>query len=99
MQNEPAGAFAATVAAEIRAEMGRQRREVGELAEYLGVSRRTVSRLLNEHQPIDLDQLGAIAAFLAGRPLWLRIQRYVMGGVLGALAIKLATEHARPLAA
>lgn len=41
----------------------------------------------------------AIAAFFAGRPLWLRVQRYVMGTVLGALAVKLATDHARPVSA
>ncbi len=40
-----------------------------------------------------------IAAFLAGRPGWLRVQRYLMGTVLGALAVRLATEHARPVAA
>ncbi|GAA5183311.1 LysE family translocator [Rugosimonospora acidiphila] len=39
---------------------------------------------------------GAIALFLAKRPLWLRAQRYVMGTVLGALALRLATDHARP---
>lgn len=37
-----------------------------------------------------------IARFLAGRPNWLRVQRYVMGTVLGGLAVKLATDHARP---
>lgn len=37
---------------------------------------------------------GTIAVFLARRPTWLRIQRYVMGTVLGALAIKLATDRA-----
>ncbi|MGW7269814.1 LysE family translocator [Streptomyces sp. NPDC054864] len=37
---------------------------------------------------------GTIAVFLAHRPTWLRIQRYVMGTVLGALAIKLATDRA-----
>jgi threonine/homoserine/homoserine lactone efflux protein len=42
---------------------------------------------------------GTIARFLAGRPAWLRVQRYVMGTVLGALAVKLATDHTRPLAA
>lgn len=41
----------------------------------------------------------AIAAFLAGRPLWLRVQRYLMGTVLGVLAIRLLTDHARPAAA
>jgi threonine/homoserine/homoserine lactone efflux protein len=38
----------------------------------------------------------AIARVLRRRPTWLRVQRYVMGTVLGALAIKLATDHARP---
>ncbi|WP_409060421.1 LysE family translocator [Streptomyces sp. SYP-A7185] len=37
---------------------------------------------------------GAIAVFLARRPTWLRVQRYVMGTVLGALAVKLATDRA-----
>lgn len=36
---------------------------------------------------------GTIAVFLARRPRWLRVQRYVMGTVLGALAIKLATDR------
>ncbi|HEY2670425.1 MAG TPA: LysE family translocator [Rugosimonospora sp.] len=39
---------------------------------------------------------GTIAVFLARRPVWLRVQRYAMGTVLGALAVKLATDHARP---
>jgi threonine/homoserine/homoserine lactone efflux protein len=39
---------------------------------------------------------GTIAVFLARRPVWLRAQRYVMGTVLGALAVKLASDHARP---
>jgi len=39
---------------------------------------------------------GGISTFLARRPGWLRVQRYVMGTVLGALAVKLATDHARP---
>lgn len=36
---------------------------------------------------------GTIAVFLARRPAWLRAQRYVMGTVLGALAVKLATDR------
>ncbi len=39
---------------------------------------------------------GTIGAFLARRPGWLRVQRRVMGSVLGALAVRLATDHARP---
>lgn len=39
---------------------------------------------------------GGIAGFLAGRPLWLRAQRYVMGTMLGGIAVLLATDRARP---
>ncbi|TPN54081.1 LysE family translocator [Mesorhizobium sp. B1-1-7] len=38
---------------------------------------------------------GSIAAFLAGRPLWLVIQRWMMGTVLTALALKMATDAQR----
>ncbi|RJL24858.1 LysE family translocator [Bailinhaonella thermotolerans] len=38
---------------------------------------------------------GSLSAFLARRPLWLRAQRYVMGTVLGALAVHLATDRSR----
>ena len=37
-----------------------------------------------------------IAAVLGGRPSWLRVQCYLMGTVLGALAVKLALDHTRP---
>jgi threonine/homoserine/homoserine lactone efflux protein len=37
-----------------------------------------------------------IAVFFTGRPSWLKVQRYLMGTVLGALAVKLATDQARP---
>lgn len=39
---------------------------------------------------------GAIAQFLAVRPTWMRMQRYVMGTVLGLLAVRLATDGSRP---
>ena len=38
---------------------------------------------------------GTLAVFLARRPGWLRAQRYVMGTVLGGLALRLATERGR----
>ena len=41
---------------------------------------------------------GTLAAFLARRPGWLRTQRYVMGSVLGGLALRLATERSRTAA-
>lgn len=40
-----------------------------------------------------------LAIFLARRPGWLRTQRYLMGSVLGALALRLATERSRTAAA
>jgi threonine/homoserine/homoserine lactone efflux protein len=38
---------------------------------------------------------GSIAGFLAGRPLWLVVQRWLMGTVLAGLALKMATEAQR----
>lgn len=38
---------------------------------------------------------GAIAGCLAGRPVWLAIQRWLMAGVLGGLAYRMATEARR----
>lgn len=38
---------------------------------------------------------GSIAIFLAGRPLWAVIQRWLMGTVLAGLAVKMATDGQR----
>ena len=38
---------------------------------------------------------GSIAAFLAGRPAWTTVQRWLMGTVLAALAVRIATEARR----
>ena len=38
---------------------------------------------------------GSIAAFLAGRPLWLLVQRWLMGTVLAGLALRMAVEARR----
>lgn len=38
---------------------------------------------------------GAIAAFLASRPLWLAAQRWLMGAVLAGLAVRMATDARR----
>lgn len=38
---------------------------------------------------------GAIALFLAGRPVWLVVQRWLMGTVLAALAVRMVTEVQR----
>ena len=38
---------------------------------------------------------GSIAGFLAGRPVWLAVQRWLMGTVLAALAVRMAAEARR----
>ncbi len=38
---------------------------------------------------------GAIALFLASRPIWMRAQRYLMGTVLAGLAVRMAFEAKR----
>ena len=38
---------------------------------------------------------GSLAAFLASRPTWLTIQRWLMGTVLAAFAVRMATEAQR----
>jgi threonine/homoserine/homoserine lactone efflux protein len=38
---------------------------------------------------------GNISRFLAGRPFWAVVQRWMMGTVLAALALKMATEAQR----
>lgn len=38
---------------------------------------------------------GSIAVFLAGRPLWAVIQRWLMGTVLAGLAVRMATDAQR----
>jgi len=39
---------------------------------------------------------GALAAVRLRRPVWVRVQRYLMGGVLGALAVRLAFDRGHP---
>jgi threonine/homoserine/homoserine lactone efflux protein len=38
---------------------------------------------------------GSVAAFLKGKPLWLRAQRWFMGTVLAGLALRAATDARR----
>ncbi|WP_093804349.1 LysE family translocator [Streptomyces sp. Wb2n-11] len=40
---------------------------------------------------------GTIAGFLARRPSWLKVQRYMMGSVLGTLAFTLALDTSGPV--
>jgi threonine/homoserine/homoserine lactone efflux protein len=38
---------------------------------------------------------GTLAAFLTGRPTWARVQRWLMGGVLAGLALRMALDSGR----
>ncbi|MEZ0070476.1 threonine/homoserine/homoserine lactone efflux protein [Streptacidiphilus sp. MAP12-20] len=42
---------------------------------------------------------GTIASFFSRRPAWLRVQRYAMGTVLGSLALHIAADRAKAVAA
>ncbi|MEU4579303.1 LysE family translocator [Nonomuraea sp. NPDC023979] len=42
---------------------------------------------------------GSLAVFLGRRPLWVRVQRYVTGTVLGIIAIRMATDRSKALTA
>lgn len=42
---------------------------------------------------------GSLAAFLERRPLWLRIQRWLMGTALAGIAVHLLADRGRPAAA
>jgi threonine/homoserine/homoserine lactone efflux protein len=37
-----------------------------------------------------------LSRLLRERPAWLRVQRYLMGGVLAALAVRLLADRVRP---
>ncbi|MGC7402538.1 LysE family translocator [Pandoraea pneumonica] len=58
----------------------------------LGTTQIVLSVLVNSSVALSA---GAISTFFAQRPAWLRIQRWLMGGVLGALALRMATEARR----
>ena len=47
----------------------------GDIAERLGVSRRTISQILNEHRPVTPDMAVRLARLLSGEPtVWLNMQ-------------------------
>lgn len=58
----------------------------------LGVTQIAISLSVNA---IIAVTAGSIAVFLAGRPLWMLIQRWLMGTVLAALALRMVTESQR----
>jgi antitoxin HigA-1 len=50
----------------------------GEFAEKLGVSRRTVNELLNEHRPVTPDMAVRLSRLIGSSPsFWLRMQQAV----------------------
>lgn len=52
------------VASTIRAEMARRKRTHAELAAALGLTRSSMHRRLNGEQPLNVDELHTVAAFL-----------------------------------
>ncbi|NWK78612.1 LysE family translocator [Aquitalea sp. LB_tupeE] len=58
----------------------------------LGCSQIAISLLVNA---LLILLAGRMAAFLAGRPLFLQLQRWLMGGVLGLMAVHLARQGQR----
>ena len=59
----------------------------------LGLTQITVSLAVNACIVLGA---GSPALMLARRPVWLRLERWFMATVLGLLAVRLATERARP---
>lgn len=58
----------------------------------LGVTQIAISLTVNA---LIVVMAGSIAGFLLRRPMWLAIQRYLMGTVLAGLAIRIAVESRR----
>lgn len=59
-----ASSYSERVAAEVRAEMARQRRTQGDIAAALGWSQQFLSRRLTGDQPFALDEIEALASEL-----------------------------------
>ncbi len=71
------------------------RGHLGAQSLVLGLTQLTVGVVMNA---VFVITAGSIAVFLARRPTWMRIHRYVTGTALAVFAIRLATDRARPLA-
>jgi threonine/homoserine/homoserine lactone efflux protein len=61
----------------------------------LGLGQLTVGVVMNG---VFVITAGSVAVFLARRPTWMRIHRYLTGTALAVFAVRLATDRARPLA-
>jgi threonine/homoserine/homoserine lactone efflux protein len=58
----------------------------------LGLIQITIALSLNA---LIVLSAGTVASFLAGRPVWQRVQRYLMGTVLAGLAVRIAVDRSR----
>lgn len=58
----------------------------------LGVTQVTVSVAMNA---TFIVAAGTVSLFLTSRPFWMRLQRWLMGTVLGLLAVRMATDTSR----
>jgi threonine/homoserine/homoserine lactone efflux protein len=65
------------------------RGHVAEQSLILGLIQITIALSLNG---VIVLTAGTVSAFLAGRPVWQRIQRYFMGTVLAGLAVRIALD-------
>lgn len=59
-----ADTFSTSIAAAVRAELGRQGKKLTDLTSPLGLSRPTISGRLNGHTPFTADELDKVATFL-----------------------------------
>ncbi|TYC02994.1 LysE family translocator [Micromonospora sp. WP24] len=69
-----------------------QRGHVAMQSLLLGLTQISIAVLVNG---LIVLTAGALAGFFARRPSWLRVQRWVMGSVLGALAVRIAADRSR----
>lgn len=72
------------------------RGHVAEQTLLLGLTQITISVTVNT---LIAMGAGTIAAFFSRRPVWLKVQRYVMGTVLVGLALQIAADRAKTVTA
>ncbi len=71
------------------------RGHLGAQSLVLGLTQLAVGVVMNA---VFVITAGSIAVFLARRPTWMKIHRYITGTALAVFAVRLATDRARPLA-
>jgi threonine/homoserine/homoserine lactone efflux protein len=58
----------------------------------LGTTQIAISLIVNA---LIVLTAGTVAAFFTGRPVWARVQRWLMGTVLAGLAVRMALDSGR----